>query len=254
MNPKLNFEPNSKQGRQPGHSQVIEDYAKAIYKLQLARGEGAAVSNSALAEALGVSRGAITAMLKRLEELELIEYAPYKGATLTPAGERVALEVMRHHRLLESYLAEVLGMPWDRVHEEAEVLEHYISEEFEELIAAALGDPEHDPHGAPIPSRDLKLAADGSDCALAECEPGTRGVFVRIGDSDPAMLRYLEGRGIAPGDRFEVIERQPFEGPLSVLFAGVEHALGGGLVAAMRVRVLDRDLGNVEETNREEQQ
>lgn len=254
MDAKLDSDTGKMLGGKPAHTQVIEDYAKAIYKLQLAGGEGTAVSNSALAETLGVSRGAITSMLKRLEELGLIEYAPYKGASLTPAGERVALEVMRHHRLLESYLAEVLGMPWDRVHEEAEVLEHYISEEFEELIAAALGDPAYDPHGAPIPSRDLKLAADGSDCALADCEPGMQGVFVRIGDSDPEMLRYLESRGIAPGDRFEVIERQPFDGPLSVRFAGGEHALGGALVAAMRVQLGETDLGTEEETNREEQE
>ncbi|NLT06589.1 MAG: metal-dependent transcriptional regulator [Solirubrobacterales bacterium] len=220
------------------HSQVIEDYAKAIYKLERAGEAGEAVSNSALAEALGVSPGAITGMLKRLEELELIAYEPYKGASLTPAGERVALEVMRHHRLLEAYLAEVLGMPWDRVHEEAEVLEHYISEELEELIAKALGDPERDPHGAPIPSRELVLAED-SRTTLADCEPGATGRLLRVSDSDPEMLRYLAGRGIAPGDRFEVVERQPFGGPLTVRFgdAATGHALGGDLVEAMRVEV-----------------
>lgn len=239
MQAEIDFEVERAAAAQPGHSHVIEDYAKAIYKLQLAGGEGAAVPNSALAGVLSVSPAAITSMLKRLEELELIEYAPYRGAALTPAGERVALEVMRHHRLLEAYLADVLGMPWDRVHDEAEVLEHYISEELEELIAAALGDPDRDPHGAPIPSPDLRLAADGADRVLADCEPGTRGVFVRIGDSDPAMLRYLESRGIAPGDRFEVLERQPFDGPLSVRFGAGEHALGGALVTAMRVRVIE---------------
>ena len=218
------------------HSQVIEDYAKAIYKLERAGEHGEAVSNSALAETLGVSPGAITGMLKRLEDLGLATYEPYKGASLTPAGERVALEVMRHHRLLESYLADVLGMPWDRVHDEAEVLEHYISEELEELIAQALGDPERDPHGAPIPSRELVLAEDART-TLADCEPGATGRLLRVSDSDPEMLRYLAGRGIAPGDRFEVIERQPFGGPLTVRFGdrGEAHALGGALVEAMRV-------------------
>jgi len=228
--------------RAAAHSHVIEDYAKAIYKLERAGGRGEAVSNSALAETLGVSPGAITGMLKRLEELGLISYEPYKGASLTAAGERVALEVMRHHRLLEAYLAEVLGMPWDRVHDEAEVLEHYISEELEELIAQALGDPERDPHGAPIPSRELVLAED-SRITLADCEPGATGRLLRVSDSDPEMLRYLAGRGIAPGDRFEVVERQPFGGPLTVRFgdgAESEHALGGGLVEAMRVET-DRE-------------
>ena len=237
MSPKTAFDADrGAPDRIAPHSQTIEDYAKAIYKLQLAGGEGAAVTNSQLAETLGVSPGAITSMLKRLEELGLIEYAPYRGASLTAKGERVALEVMRHHRLLEAYLADVLGMPWDRVHEEAEVLEHYISEDLEELIASALDDPERDPHGAPIPSRELELA-DEESVRLSECEPGTSGVFVRIGDSDPEMLRYLESRGIAPGDRFEVLERQPFEGPLSVRFDQREHAFGGALVAAMRVRL-----------------
>lgn len=220
-----------------GLSPIIEDYAKAIYKLQRAGGRGATVGNAALAEALGVSPGAITAMLKRLEELGLVEYEPYKGASLTDAGERVALEVVRHHRLLEAYLADVLGMPWDRVHAEAEVLEHYISEELEELIARALGDPERDPHGAPIPSREL-LLIDEASVAIGDCEVGARGIFVRISDSNPEMLRYLSDLGIAPGERFEVVDRQPFGGPLAVRFAGSDvHALGGELSTAMQVKL-----------------
>jgi DtxR family transcriptional regulator, Mn-dependent transcriptional regulator len=134
-------------------TEAIEDYAKAIYALS--RRRPGPVSNGELAERLGVAPGTATAMLKRLDGLGLVEYVPYRGATLTPAGEKVALEVIRHHRLIEAYLSEALGMPDDRVHEEAEVLEHYISEELEALIAAKLGEPSHDPHGTPIPGPDL---------------------------------------------------------------------------------------------------
>jgi DtxR family Mn-dependent transcriptional regulator len=136
------------------NSQAIEDYAKAIYAIGSERG-GGLVQNGEVAERLGVTPATATSMLQRLAELGLVEYVPYKGARLTEAGEKVALEVIRHHRLIEAYLAEALGMPEDRVHEEAEVLEHYISEELEALIAAKLGEPSHDPHGNPIPGPDL---------------------------------------------------------------------------------------------------
>jgi len=135
-------------------SEAIEDYAKAIYALSLHH-RGPA-HNGEVAERLGVTPATATSMLKRLDGLGLVDYLPYKGATLTPAGEKVALEVIRHHRLIEAYLSEALGMPSDRVHEEAEVLEHYISEELESLIAAKLGEPSHDPHGTPIPGPDLR--------------------------------------------------------------------------------------------------
>jgi DtxR family Mn-dependent transcriptional regulator len=134
-------------------TQAIEDYAKAIYAISRER-EGS-VSNGEVAQRLGVTPATATSMLKRLGELGLVDYVPYKGVGLTAAGERVALEVIRHHRLIEAYLSEALGMPSDRVHEEAEVLEHYISEELETLIAAKLGEPSHDPHGTPIPGPDL---------------------------------------------------------------------------------------------------
>jgi len=135
-------------------SEAIEDYAKAIYALSQRR-QGP-VLNGEVAERLGVTPATATSMLKKLGEMGLVDYLPYKGVTLTPAGERVALEVIRHHRLIEAYLSEALGMPDDRVHEEAEVLEHYISEELELLIAAKLGEPSHDPHGTPIPGPDLR--------------------------------------------------------------------------------------------------
>lgn len=217
-------------------SEAIEDYAKAIYALT-AHGAGPAGTN-ALADRLGVSPGTVTAMLKRMDALGLLRHEPYRGAELTDAGERMALEVIRHHRLIESYLAEALGMPWDRVHDEAEVLEHYISEELEQRMAAALGDPSHDPHGDPIPSPELKIAEEATR-ALGDLEPGACGELVCVSDSDPRMLRYLSERGIAPGDRFEVIERQPFDGPLAVRFGGETHAIGGGLARAMRVAVED---------------
>ena len=215
-------------------TEALEDYAKAVYKLQQ-RAEGP-VSNSSLAEELEVSPGAVSAMLKRMDELGLVAHAPYKGSLLTPAGERLAIEVIRHHRLLESYLVDVLGMPWDRVHAEAEVLEHYISEDLEERIAIALGNPSHDPHGDPIPSSELELE-DQATRSLNELGPGDSGIFVRVSDSDPEMLRYLAEREIAPGERLDVIERQPFEGPLSVRFAKGTFVLGGGLAEKMRVQV-----------------
>ena len=139
----------------PSPSQAIEDYAKAVYALGLER-PGRLVPSGEVAGRLGVTPATATAMLQKLAELGLAEYVPYKGVSLTPAGERVALEVIRHHRLIEAFLAEALGMPHDRVHAEAEVLEHYISEDLEALIAAKLGEPSHDPHGTPIPGPDLR--------------------------------------------------------------------------------------------------
>ena len=137
---------------------AIEDYAKAIYALS--REHDGPVLNGEVAERLGVTPATATAMLKRLDEMGLLEHVPSKGVTLTPAGQKVALEVIRHHRLIEAYLSEALGMPDDRVHEEAEVLEHYISEDLERLIAAKLGEPSHDPHGTPIPGPDLVPPAE----------------------------------------------------------------------------------------------
>src|SRR5580765_7056470 len=160
----------------------------AIYALQTRC--GGPVSNNSLAERLGVTAASASAMVKKLDGLGLVEHVPYRGVELTKSGRRVALEVLRHHRLLELYLSQSLGVPWDRVHDEAEVLEHHISEELEELIAAKLGNPTHDPHGDPIPTRDLVMEETPS-IALSALEPGASGTFVRISDADPAMLRYL---------------------------------------------------------------
>ena len=216
------------------HSSAVEDYAKAIYALQ-ERGDGA-VSTTALAERLGVTPASASSMVKRLDAMGLVVHEPYHGVTLTENGLKVALEVIRHHRLLELYLAETLGVPWDRVHDEAEVLEHVLSAELEELIAAQLGDPTHDPHGDPIPTRDGRMP-EAATVSLQSLETGACGRFVRISDSDPEMLRYLAERGIAPGSAFEVIEKQPFEGPLFARFGDEVHVLGGALTRAMRVEV-----------------
>jgi DtxR family transcriptional regulator, Mn-dependent transcriptional regulator len=220
--------------REVARTAAVEDYAKAIFSLE-ARGSEP-VSTNALAERLGITAGSVSAMLKRLGELGLTAHVPYRGVRLTEDGRRIALEVIRHHRLLESYLSEALGMPWDRVHAEAEVLEHVLSEDLEELIAAKLGHPTVDPHGDPIPSADLELE-EPATARLGSLEPGEQGRFVRVSDSDSEMLRYLAERGISPGDRFSVRERQPFGGPLFVVFGAREHAIGGELAAAMRVEV-----------------
>jgi DtxR family Mn-dependent transcriptional regulator len=215
-------------------SSAIEDYTKAIYALE--RRDEEPVTTNALAERLGVTPGSASGMVKRLGELGLVEHRPYHGVSLTDDGRRVALEVIRHHRLLELYLVESLGVPWDRVHEEAEVLEHVLSEELEELIAAKLGDPTRDPHGDPIPTRDLTIEETQTD-SLQTLSPGDRGTFARVSDSDPEMLRWLAERGIAPGDRLEVVDKQPFDGPLFVRFGDDVHVLGGALARAMRVEV-----------------
>src|SRR5512144_1442891 len=207
-------------------SNAVQDYAKAIWSL--AQRTEDPVSTSALAERLDVSPASASAMVKRLESMGLATREPYHGVELTEAGERVALEVIRHHRLLELYLAQALGMSWDRVHAEAEVLEHAISDELTELIADALGNPTHDPHGDPIPTSD-GVIEDRPTKPLVELGPGEAGKFVRVAEAAPEMLRYLSERGIFPGDDFEVVRKEPFDGPLSVRFGSAVHLLGGAL-------------------------
>ena len=217
-----------------GVTSAVQDYAKAIYALQRRAG-GDAVSTNDLAARLDVTPASASSMVRKLADLGLVDHLPYRGVSLTEEGQRVALEVLRHHRLLETYLAEHLDVPWDRVHEEAEALEHVISEDLEARIAAKLGDPTHDPHGDPIPTVDLAIAEDDDTRSLDRLDPGTSGRFVRVSDSDPAMLRYLGERGIGIGDELEVLDRQPFEGPLTVRFGDAVHVLGGALARAMRV-------------------
>jgi DtxR family Mn-dependent transcriptional regulator len=215
----------------PAYSTAVEDYAKAIYVLEERDGE---VTTTSLAARLSVTPASASGMIRKLAEQGLVAHVPYKGVALTDCGRKLALEMVRHHRLLETYLSESLGMPWDRVHAEAEVLEHVISEDLEQRIAAKLGHPTHDPHGDPIPSADLTLPEEDTR-ALATLEPGDSGTLARVAD-DPEMLRYLSDLGIAPGARLTVVDKQPFGGPLFVHIGDATHALGGALAASMWVR------------------
>ena len=215
-------------------SASIQDYAKAVYALE-ARA-GVAVSTNHLAERLGVTPGSVSAMVRKLSDAGLVEHEPYRGVRLTDRGRRVALEVLRHHRLIELFLADELGMPWDRVHAEAEVLEHVISEDLEQLISARLGDPTVDPHGDPIPTPRFEID-EGVTRSLDELPAGAAGRFVRVSDSDPEMLRYLAAFGITLGDRLEVTGRQPFGGPVFVRLGEREQPLGGQLARAMRIEI-----------------
>jgi DtxR family Mn-dependent transcriptional regulator len=212
----------------------VEDYAKAVYALEAREGE--AVSTTDLAERLGVNPASVSGMVRKLSELGLVEHERYHGVRLTDEGRRVALEVLRHHRLIELFLAREFGMSWDRVHDEAEVLEHVLSEELEELISARLGNPTLDPHGDPIPSPTFEID-EGDARSLDELRVGSRGRFVRVSDSDPEMLRYLADSGIGLGDRLEVIGRQPFGGPVFVRVGERELPLGGQLAVAMRIEL-----------------
>ncbi len=215
-------------------SQAVEDYVKAIYAL--ARRSAAGVSTNDLAERLGVTPASASSMVKRLAGMGLVDHAPYHGAQLTEVGQRRALAVLRRHRLLELFLAEHLGVPWDRVHEEAEALEHVLSEDLEQRIATKLGNPTHDPHGDPIPDEHL-IIDEGETASLADLQPGDRGRFARVSDSNSEMLRYLDERGIALGCELEIADRQPFGGPITVDVGGVSHVLGGRLAQAMRVEL-----------------
>ena len=228
-------------------SEAMQDYLKAIYKLQE---QGGTVSTSALAEAMEVAAASATGMVKKLAGLKLVRHHPYQGVVLTKAGEKMALEVIRHHRLLELYLAEALGYPWDKVHEEAERLEHVISEEFEEKIFEALGRPTRDPHGDPIPTKDGTLAA-GSHERLSDLEPGATGVIRRVSDRNAEMLRYLALRGLVPDAAVEVVEKAPFNGPITVKTGDASHVLGRDLASHIRVEAHNQGQGAAGETGAE---
>jgi DtxR family Mn-dependent transcriptional regulator len=212
-------------------SASVEDYLKAIYSL--GRG-GKRVSTTELSERLGFAPSSASAMIGRLAEAGLLDHVPYAGVQLTEEGERQALRVIRRHRLLEAFLASSLDVPWDQVHVYAEQLEHAAPDELIDLIAAKLGDPSFDPHGDPIPSRELDLAEEATE-SLADLEPGERAILVRVSDSDPEMLRYLSEREIGIGDELEMVGRQPFDGPCAIRIGKRRHDLGLGLARAMRV-------------------
>jgi DtxR family Mn-dependent transcriptional regulator len=210
---------------------AIQDYVKEIYKLE---SSGQRATTSALADRLGVSSPSVTAMVKKLASLGLVRHERYRGATLTPKGERVALEVIRHHRLLEQYLSQTLGLPMDALHDEADRLEHALSEELEAHIDRTLGFPTHDPHGDPIPGPDLKLAKTEAS-PLSELAPGAKAVVSRVPDSDGELLRYLCELKLTPGSRIEVRESAPFEGPVTVRVGGEDHAISRELAALIAV-------------------
>lgn len=194
-------------------SQSVEDYLKAIYKLGREAEKG--VSTSRLAEEIGVANASVTNMVKRLSKMGLVNYESYYGSTLTESGKKIALEIIRHHRLIELYLKEMMGYSWDEVHEEAEKLEHHISEQFEDRIAEMLDDPRFDPHGDPIPTKDGEMPVLHS-YSLTELSDNEEGIICRVKDQSPELLRYLEKNGLIPGVKLKVLEREPFDGPMKL--------------------------------------
>jgi DtxR family transcriptional regulator, Mn-dependent transcriptional regulator len=196
--------------RGPAVTRAMEDYLKALFEL----GE-VDVKPRALAAAVGVSPASVTGMLQKLAELRLVRYRKYRGASLTEAGRALALETLRHHRLLETYLAQALGYGWHEVHDEAERLEHVISEDLEERMDVLLGRPTHDPHGDPIPRRDGSLPVTAGE-PLSSLEEGDRAVITRIIDQDSEVLRYLAEHGLMPGARVVVVEQAPAGGLVTV--------------------------------------
>ena len=205
----------------PDLTVAVQDYLKAIYVLETS---GERVTTSALATRMGVSAPSATAMTKRLDELGLVERVPHRGVALTDAGRRGALEVLRHHRLLERYLVDRLGLSLDAVHAEAELLEHALSEELEAKIDEELGFPTHDPHGDPIPDRELRLV-HGESRSLLDLEPGALGSVARVPDGDSELLRYLGELGLVPEASVEMLAQAPFGGPVTVRTARGEHAI-----------------------------
>jgi DtxR family transcriptional regulator, Mn-dependent transcriptional regulator len=210
---------------------AVEDYLKAIYQLSEA---GGPVSTSAIAERLGIAAGSVTGMLKRLAEAGLVEHTPYYGARLTDDGSRNAVRMIRRHRILERFLVDVLGYTWDRVHEEAERLEHVVTDEMITRMAIVLGEPDADPHGAPIP------AAEGGFQerrypSLSELNAGDRATLRQVPDEDAAALRYLAQLELRPGASLEVVEVAPFNGPIRVIVNGTERVVGREVAGMVKV-------------------
>jgi DtxR family transcriptional regulator, Mn-dependent transcriptional regulator len=197
---------------------VVEDYLKTIYNLTAASGRA---STNQIAERMGVTPASVTSMVQKLAATQppLLEYRKHRGVVLTAEGEKVALEIIRHHRLLEMFLHQTLGYSWDEVHEEADRLEHVISEELEERIATSLGDPRHDPHGDPIPTRDLHLP-HSTTISLDELRPGQQAVIQRVRDEDADLLRYLSDLGLVPEARLAILSYSPFDGNLTLQVEG----------------------------------
>lgn len=203
-------------------SQTIEDYLKTIYDLESSMGK---VTTNALAEKLDIAPASVTGMIKKLSEKNLVTHKRYQGVSLTKSGKKIALEVIRHHRLIELYLKEALGVPWDRVHEEAEKLEHVISEDIEDRIDEFLGHPKSDPHGSPIPTRDGVI--DNEDTtSLADLDTGHAAEIYEVSDHDPEFLRYLGEMGFYPKTKIRVIAVEPFGGPMTISIGDNKHPIG----------------------------
>lgn len=214
---------------------AIEDYLKTIYRLAQAESP---VSTSRIARERDVKPASATGMVQRLAKLGLLAYRKREGVTLTPAGEKIALEVLRHHRLIEAYLIEALGFGWDEVHEQADLLEHVISEKLEAHIARALNHPEFDPHGDPIPSADLEMNV-APTVALATVPAGSQARIMRIvGHDEGAMLRYLADLGLVPQVEIAILEVAPFEGPITVQLAGDAKVIGQKLAQLIQVELI----------------
>ncbi|MCC6445991.1 MAG: metal-dependent transcriptional regulator [Armatimonadetes bacterium] len=215
------------------HTQAIEDYLKTVYEIQTRQDE---VTTTGLAERLGVTPASVTGMVKKLAEMNLVVYERYRNVVLTEAGVKLALEVLRHHRLVELYLAQALGVPWDQVHAEAEKWEHVLSEDLEDRMDALLGYPTSDPHGSPIPSRDGTLPWVAQD-RLSDMAAGQTATISEIIDEDPALLRYAGGLGLYPQVRVTIIETAPFDGPVTVRVGDTDRMVGRA--AASRIYVSD---------------
>lgn len=217
---------------------VIEDYLKAIYDLTSISGRA---TTNQIAERMGVTPASVTNMIQKLAVTTppLVEYRKHRGVVLTDDGEKVALEILRHHRLLEMFLQQTLGYSWDEVHEEADRLEHVISEEFEERIAESLGDPSRDPHGDPIPTRDLHLPISHTR-PLSDLRPGDHALVQRVRDSDPNLLRYLHDLGIIPGMHLMILDFSPFDGNLRIQLEGQTQAivLGPSVTSQVYVEII----------------
>lgn len=220
---------------------AAEDYLKTIYKLRNGDQSSApagVVTTQSLANRLNVAPPSATAMVKKLATLKLVRHARYRGVELTTAGEKIALEVIRHHRLVETYLSEVLGMEWDKVHDEAERWEHILSEEVEARMAAALGHPTHDPHGAPIPTLDGQIAQEDWP-RLSQTTAGSLLKVQRVSDESPALLRHLSEVGLVPDAEIEVLRAEPAEGVLLLKINGEQHTVGQSPARAVFVSVIE---------------
>jgi DtxR family Mn-dependent transcriptional regulator len=217
--------------RRSSFTRAQQDYLKALYQL---RGDQRPVLTRDLAQRLGISSPSVSEMVTRLSAQGLVEHDRYRGQQLTREGRKVALELVRHHRLLEMFLVQVLGYTWDEVHEEAERLEHVISERMEQRIFELLGRPELDPHGHAIPTLAGKVRPF-SDRPLSECRQGEKVVVQGVSDEDPGRLRELDRRGVLPGTAIEIVEESKFEGPIGVRIKGRRLTVPLGLARAIFV-------------------